>query len=124
CQEEVITEVAAGSGLLMGYLFDYYSNVTLLPAAHFAVQVVRRPAPGFVTCHGGGYVASGEIGLDRLPIPVDPPGLRRVGMEGVGEVQTPLRVPRGTKVALGSAVFFRHAKSGELAEHFNHYLLI
>lgn len=122
--EEVVTEVAAGSGLLMGHLFDYYSNVSLRPAAHFAVQVVRKPAPGFVTCHGGGYVASGEIGLDRLPIPVDPPGLRRLSMEGAGEVQTPLRVPPGTELALGDAVFFRHAKSGELAEHFNTYLLI
>jgi len=39
-------------------------------------------------------------------------------------VQTPVRVPRGITLPLGAPVFFRHAKSGELAEHFNEYLLL
>jgi len=42
-------------------------------------------------------------------------------MEGAGEVQTPLRVPPGVDLDLGDPVFFRHAKAGELAEHFSHY---
>jgi D-serine deaminase-like pyridoxal phosphate-dependent protein len=45
-------------------------------------------------------------------------------MEGCGEVQTPLRVPIGVRLNLGDPVLFRHAKAGELAEHFNTYLLI
>jgi D-serine deaminase-like pyridoxal phosphate-dependent protein len=45
-------------------------------------------------------------------------------MEGAGEVQTPVVLPEGVKVALGDPIFFRHAKAGELAEHFDHYLLV
>jgi D-serine deaminase-like pyridoxal phosphate-dependent protein len=47
-----------------------------------------------------------------------------VPLEGAGEVQTPLRVPEGVSVEIGDAVFFRHAKAGELAEHFEEYLLV
>jgi D-serine deaminase-like pyridoxal phosphate-dependent protein len=41
-------------------------------------------------------------------------------------VQTPLAVPRGVEaeLELGDPVFFRHAKAGELAEHFAEYLLV
>ena len=122
--EAPITEVAAGSGFLASHLFDRYRDITLEPAACFALQAVREPAAGFVTCLGGGLVASGAAGVDRLPVPYLPPGLRLTGAEGAGEVQTPLRVPEGVRVALGSPVFFRHAKAGELAEHFNEYLLV
>jgi D-serine deaminase-like pyridoxal phosphate-dependent protein len=45
-------------------------------------------------------------------------------MEGVGEVQTPVRMPADFPVALGDPLFFRHAKAGELAEHFDEYLLV
>jgi D-serine deaminase-like pyridoxal phosphate-dependent protein len=45
-------------------------------------------------------------------------------MEGAGEVQTPVALPAGTEVPLGAPIFFRPAKSGELAERFNHYLLV
>lgn len=122
--EDAVTEVAAGSGFLCGHLFDSYDGLPLVPAAFFALQVVRRPAPGLVACHGGGYVASGEAGPSRLPIPAHPPGLRLLALEGAGEVQTPLRVPRNIELRLGDAVLFRHAKAGELAEHFDEYLLI
>jgi D-serine deaminase-like pyridoxal phosphate-dependent protein len=33
-------------------------------------------------------------------------------------------VPDDLELALGDPIFFRHAKAGELAEHFNEYLLI
>lgn len=122
-QEEALTEVTAGSGFLDSHLFDYYRGLELKPAVFFALQITRRPAPQYVTCHGGGYVASGEAGPDRLPRPWLPEGLKLIGLEGAGEVQTPLRVPPGIRLELGAPVFFRHAKAGELAEHFNEYVL-
>jgi D-serine deaminase-like pyridoxal phosphate-dependent protein len=125
--ESALNELAAGSALLCPHLFDYYSNIGFKPACFFALQAAREPAPGFVTCHGGGYIASGEPGWDRLPLPYLPQGMRYVSTEGAGEVQTPLRMGMGMgteRVALGDPVLFRHAKAGELAERFNEYLLI
>ena len=119
-QEPWLTEVTAGSAFLTGHLFDYYRDIHFNPALYFALQVVRIPAPGFFTCHGGGYVASGEAGKDRLPQPMLPQGLKLIGLEGAGEVQTPLVGTAALRV--GDPVFFRHAKAGELAEHFTHYL--
>jgi D-serine deaminase-like pyridoxal phosphate-dependent protein len=122
--EGALDEVTVGSGFLAGHLFDGYDGLALRPALAFALQVVRRPAPGIVTCHGGGFVASGAAGEDRLPRPVWPEGCRLLGREGAGEVQTPILLPSGAEVALGGLILFRHAKSGELAEHFNDYLLV
>lgn len=119
-----LTEVTAGSGFLDSHLFDYYRDLQLRPAAVFALQVVRRPAADLVTCHGGGLVASGAPGPDRLPVPYLPEGLRLLAAEGAGEVQTPVRVPAGLHLELGAPVIFRHAKAGELAERFDHYLLV
>ena len=53
-----------------------------------------------------------------------PAGARLLPLEGAGEVQTPVALPDGADVALGDPVFFRPAKSGELAEHFDEYLLV
>ena len=122
--DPTLTEVTAGSGFLDSHLFDYFVGVALRPAAFFAVQAVRRPAPDIVTVHGGGWIASGEAGSDKLPVPWLPAGLQLLDLEGMGEVQTPLRVPAGTRIALGDPVLFRHAKAGELAEHVSHYLLV
>ncbi|MBX3276332.1 MAG: alanine racemase [Sandaracinaceae bacterium] len=123
-REACVTEVTAGSGFLCSHLFDYYVGQSLEPAAFFALEVCRLPAPGVVTCFGGGYVASGEPGWDRLPIPWLPRGLSYVAMEGAGEVQTPLRDASGVGLAVGDPVVFRHAKAGELAERFDEYLLV
>lgn len=120
-EEDALTELSAGSGLLCSHLFDYYSNVKFEPACFFALQAVRSSDNGYVTCQGGGYVASGEPGWDRVPRPWLPEGLSLVPMEGAGEVQTPVK---GNAVALGEPVLFRHAKAGELAERFNEYLLV
>ena len=122
--EVALTEVTAGSGFVASHLFDYYRHLALTPALFFALQVVRAPDPGIVTCAGGGYVASGPPSRDRLPLPWLPRGLRTLALEGAGEVQTPLTVPRGLVLGLGDVVLFRHAKAGELAEHFNEYLLV
>jgi D-serine deaminase-like pyridoxal phosphate-dependent protein len=123
-RELTLTEIAVGSGFLASHLFDSYRGLALRPAAFFALQVVRKPSDRIVTCHGGGWVASGAPGEDRLPLPAYPEGLALLDLEGAGEVQTPLRVPRGTELAVGDPVFFRHAKAGELAEHVNEYLLV
>jgi hypothetical protein len=43
-----VTEVTAGSGFFKPHLFDYFSNPhmrQLEPAAFFALEVTRRPAP-------------------------------------------------------------------------------
>ena len=125
--EACVTEVTAGSGFLCSHLFDYYRGNVLEPAAFFALEVSRIPELGVVTCLGGGYVASGEPGWDRLPVPYLPRGLAYVPMEGAGEVQTPLRVAsdgRGPTIRIGDPIVFRHAKAGELAERFNAYLLL
>jgi D-serine deaminase-like pyridoxal phosphate-dependent protein len=120
-----VTEVTAGSAFFAPGLFHHFHDVRFVPAAFFALQVVRIPAPGMVTCQGGGYVASGQAGADKQPRPVMPPGLRYIGIEGAGEVQTPLRLPADTPpLAIGDPVFFQHAKAGELCERFNHLLLI
>ncbi|MGY1745170.1 alanine racemase [Blastococcus sp. SYSU D00695] len=115
--DPAVTELAAGSGLYSPTLFDGYRAFRGRPAALFALPVTRRPAPGTVTVGGGGWIASGPPGRDRLPAPVHPAGLRLVGTEGVGEVQTPLRGPAAELLRVGDRVWFRHAKAGELAEH-------
>lgn len=120
-EEEHLTEVTAGSGFVASHLFDHYDGLPLDPALFFALQVVRTPAPGVVTCAGGGYVASGAAGPGKLPRPWWPRGLRLIEMEGAGEVQTPLRLPPGAALSIGDPVFFRHAKAGELAERFDRY---
>lgn len=122
--EPWLTEVTVGSGFLCSHLFDYYSNIRYQPAAFFALQVTRSSDPGLVTCQGGGYVASGEPGWDKVPRPWLPEGLELLSSEACGEVQTPLRVPVGTHLRPGAPVLFRHAKAGELAEHFADYLLV
>jgi D-serine deaminase-like pyridoxal phosphate-dependent protein len=114
--EPWVTELAAGSGLYAPTLFDTYRSFKPRPAALFAVPVVRRPAPGVVTVAGGGWPASGPAGADRVPTPVHPAGLRLVGTEGAGEVQTPLRGSAADSLAIGDRVWFRHAKAGELCE--------
>jgi D-serine deaminase-like pyridoxal phosphate-dependent protein len=122
--EAAVTEVAAGSGLFAPTLFDAYSAFTLRPAAFFALPVVRRPAPGVATVLGGGYLASGAAGRDRLPRPVLPPGLELDRQEGAGEVQTPLLGRGAADLRIGDRAWFRHAKAGELCERFNELHLV
>ncbi|HQR27243.1 MAG TPA: amino acid deaminase/aldolase [Nocardioides sp.] len=114
-----VTEVAAGSGLLAPALFDHYQSFRPHPAAYFGLPVTRRPSAQVATVHGGGLVASGPAGADRLPVPWAPPGLHLTGLEGAGEVQTPLTGHPAGLLAVGDLVWFRHAKSGELFEHAN-----
>ena len=117
--EEVVTEVAAGSGFYAPTLFDHYSRFSLTPAAAFALPIVRKPAAGVATALGGGYLASGSGDAARLPVPWLPAGLALDPEEGAGEVQTPLLGAAAVDLELGDRVYLRHAKAGELCEHFN-----
>jgi D-serine deaminase-like pyridoxal phosphate-dependent protein len=119
-----VTEIAAGSGLYSPALFDGYRSIRPLPAAFFALPVVRRPRPGIVTALGGGWIASGVPGPDRLPKPAFPGGLRYTKTEGAGEVQTPLKGRAADGLAIGDRVWMRHAKAGELAERVNTIYLV
>lgn len=115
--DHAVTEVAAGSGLLVPTLFDHYASFEPHPAAYFGLPVVRRPSAQVATVHGGGLVASGAPGRDRLPTPWAPAGLRLTAFEGAGEVQTPVTGPAAALLRIGDLVWFRHAKSGEPFEH-------
>lgn len=119
-----VTEVTAGSGYYGPHLFDHYRTFAYRPAAAFALPVVRKPRPDVVTCLGGGYLASGTAGSDRLPQPWLPAGGALSATEGAGEVQTPVFYKHSVGLAPGDPVLFRHAKAGELCERFNTLLLI
>lgn len=114
--EEAITEIGAGSGVLGPGLFDHYRTFQPLPAQWLVLPVVRRPAPRTVTVAGGGRIASGAMGADRLPVIDWPQGLSLSNMEGAGEVQTPISGSAAQNLRLGDHVWFRHAKAGEQAE--------
>jgi D-serine deaminase-like pyridoxal phosphate-dependent protein len=122
--ERAVTEVAAGSGLFAPALFDAYRRFTPTPAAFFAIPVVRRPEAGVATALGGGYVASGAPGPDRLPEPVYPRGLRLDPREAAGEAQTPLLGSAAATLRIGDRIWLRHAKAGELCERFASLFLI
>jgi D-serine deaminase-like pyridoxal phosphate-dependent protein len=119
CSDPVVTEVAAGSGLLVPGLFDHYESFSPRPAAFYGLPVVRRPSPHVATVAGGGFIGSGPSGSDRAPLPWAPPGLHLTGLEGAGEVQSPLTGHPAAILEIGDLVWFRHAKSGELFEHGN-----
>ena len=130
--DPVVTEVAAGSGLLLPGLFDGYRSLDALPAAYFGLDVVRRPSPRHATAFGGGYIASGPPTASRQPRVVAPPGLQLLPSEGAGEVQTPLEPRRRTRSgaagepmpAIGDRVWLRHAKAGEQYERFDQVHLV
>jgi D-serine deaminase-like pyridoxal phosphate-dependent protein len=122
--ERAMTEATAGSGFYAPTLFDNYSSFRLEPAAMFALPVSRRPGPGIVTALGGGYLASGAGGKDRMPTPYLPEELKLDSNEGTGEVQTPLLGAAADGLRIGDRVYFRHTKAGELCERFDRLYLV
>ena len=122
--DPAVTEVAAGSGLYASWLFDGYRHWMGDPSAFFALSIVRRPDARTATAHGGGWIASGEAGPARQPLPWLPEGLKLIPTEGAGEVQTPLVGPAAAGLRVGDRVWFRHAKAGELCEHVNELHLV
>jgi len=123
-QEELVTEITVGSGFYSPGLFDYYEGFRHLPAAGYAVEIVRSPKKGMFTALGGGYIASGSTGLDKQPVPYLPEGLQLTENEGTGEVQTPFTYKGKEQLQLGDVVLFRHSKAGELCERFNQLHII
>jgi D-serine deaminase-like pyridoxal phosphate-dependent protein len=122
--DESVTELTAGSGLVGPTLFDAYRRFTPDAALLFALPVVRRPGPNIATLFSGGYIASGTGTPDRLPRPYLPAGLSLIGVEGAGEVQTPVRGAAASRLRPGDRVWLRHAKAGELAERFTDYHIL
>jgi D-serine deaminase-like pyridoxal phosphate-dependent protein len=123
-QEACVTEVTAGSGFYSPALFDHYQGFKHLPAAGFALEIVRQPKMGTYTCLGGGYIASGGIDKVKAPLPYLPEGAMLTDLEGAGEVQTPIVYHGAEVLGLGDPVFLRHSKAGELCEHFMGLLLV
>jgi len=119
-----VTDIAAGSGLFGGHLFDNYSGFRPAPAAAFALSVVRKPSSATATLLGGGWIASGPGGADRSPRLVWPEGLNLVPREMAGEVQTPVTGAAAGTLRVGDRVWLRHTKSGELAEHLTEFALV
>jgi D-serine deaminase-like pyridoxal phosphate-dependent protein len=123
-QESAVTEITVGSGFYSPALFDNYRDFRFQPAAGYAIEIVRIPAPDVFTCLGGGYSASGGAGKDRLPSVYLPAGARLDPLEGAGEVQTPIHYRGPEQLALGDPILMRHAKAGELCERFTHLACI
>lgn len=116
-RQQDVTEVTVGSAFFAPALFDHYESLSLQPAAGFALRVTRKFSEDVIVCHGGGYIASGAIGADRLPVFLEKNRFSYVALEGAGEVQTPIVVKEG-EVQIGDSIYFRHAKAGELCERF------
>lgn len=120
-----ITEITVGSAYYKPAYFDYMDSMAAFkPAAGFVLPITRQPEKGVITCHSGGFIASGSVGEAKAPVIHYPKGLSIRADEGFGEVQTPLDidtsiVKKDNLPKIGEAVWFRHAKAGELCEHFN-----
>lgn len=112
-----VTEITVGSAFLAPALFDRYQSLNLKKASGFALAVVRQFDRQTFVCHGGGYIASGAPGSDRLPSFYEEGRYSYLSLEGAGEVQTPI-VDKNQSIAIGDTVYFRHAKAGELCERF------
>lgn len=112
-----VTEITVGSAFFAPALFDHYESLTLQPAAGFALRVVRKFSADTFVLQGGGYIASGATGKDRLPQFMEAERFSFLALEGAGEVQSPI-VDRESKLQIGDTVYMRHAKAGELCERF------
>ena len=120
CAQPEITEITVGSAYYYPALFSHMDSMQdFSPAAGFVLPITRHPEPTVVTCQGGGFIASGALGPDKLPQVVYPDNLAILKDEGFGEVQTPMQAKGKLTVAIGDYVWCRHAKAGELCEHFN-----
>jgi D-serine deaminase-like pyridoxal phosphate-dependent protein len=116
-----LTEVAVGSGLLQSQLFSYFRSSVSKCALVFALRVTRKPFADTICCQSGGFIASGNVSVDKQPRVFSPPHLSPFDDEGFGEVQTPLRGESAAALSVGDVVMFRPAKAGEIAERFANY---
>ncbi|NBA84918.1 amino acid deaminase/aldolase [Emticicia sp. CRIBPO] len=123
-EEPWVTEVTVGSGFYSSHLFDSYRQFKHRPAVAFMLDITRNPQPGIFTCAGGGYVASGAVGVNKLPLPYLPEGVNLIPNEGAGEVQTPFVYSGQQKLSVGDPVIMRHSKAGEICERFNELYVV
>jgi len=115
-----ITEITVGSAYYKPAYFDHMDSMEgFKPAVGFVLPVTRQPEKGVITCHSGGFIASGAVGADKAPVVHYPRGLSILADEGFGEVQTPMAINKPATITIGDYVWCRHAKAGELCEHFN-----
>lgn len=121
---ENVTEVTVGSGFFNSHLFDNYEDYSNHPALAYAIEITRIPSKNIYTCAGGGYIASGAMGADRLPKVHLPIGAKLTKNEGAGEVQTPIFYDGDVSLSHGDPIIMRHSKAGELSEHFHDIHLI
>ena len=120
CAQPDVTEITVGSAYYNPALFSYMDSMQdFTPAAGFVLPITRQPEADVITCHGGGFIASGAMGSDKAPVIVYPDNLSILKDEGFGEVQTPMQARGKLTVGIGDYVWCRHAKAGELCEHFN-----
>ena len=117
--EDEINELTIGSGFYGSHFFDNYRDLQISPALFYGLEITRNPMPGRYTCHAGGYIASGQIERLKQPKVYLPPGAKLISQEGAGEVQTPFSYRGPIELKIGQPIFMRHAKAGELLEHFN-----
>ncbi|RLA63558.1 MAG: amino acid deaminase/aldolase [Epsilonproteobacteria bacterium] len=122
-EDSSVNEIAMGSGLFSPTQFDHYKDFKFNPAMFFALEISRNSEGQVFTANGGGYIASGPVGKEKLPTPYLPEGMSLTANEGAGEVQTPIKIS-GSDIKLGDPVFFRHSKAGEVCERFNEITLI
>ena len=121
-----VSEITVGSAYYKPAYFDYIDSMhEFQPAAGFVLPVTRQPEKNVITCHSGGFIASGATGADKAPVIHYPEYLSLLNDEGFGEVQTPMAISKTRKngntprFSIGDVVWCRHAKAGELCEHFN-----
>ena len=121
-----VSEITVGSAYYKPAYFDYMDSMhEFQPAAGFVLPVTRQPEKNVITCHSGGFIASGATGADKAPVIHYPEYLSLLNDEGFGEVQTPMAISKTRKngntprFSIGDVVWCRHAKAGELCEHFN-----
>ncbi|MBD65730.1 MAG: amino acid aldolase [Halobacteriovoraceae bacterium] len=121
--DKSVTEVTAGSAFYWPALFDSYEQ-SFETSAGYAMAVQRKPNDNIVTTHGGGYVASGSLHRNKLPVVHSPTQADFHSNEMAGEVQTPITGINADQFNIGDPIFFRHSKAGELFERFTDIQII
>ena len=91
--DPVVTEVAAGSGLLVPGLFDHYRSFR--PCRRLLRRPRRPPSlrPTWPPSPAAAWSRRDPRAATGCRSPWAPPGLHLIGLEGAGEVQTPLGGP-------------------------------
>ena len=77
------------------------------------------PSRARATALGGGYLASGAAGPDRLPRPACPRGCGSTAWRARARCRRRCSARPPTALQIGDRVWMRHAKAGELCERFD-----